>query len=132
MNRREYGTSTEIQMEKNRIHPIWRGIGCVMLVIIPLMSFAAAIMLIDANSERGWFNNPRDLHRLPQPSGIFASLPAWLINEFYAKLLVAIFFSLVFFGIFVVFYSMVYRMGGGYRLSPVDAPPVKRKTKRSR
>lgn len=132
MNRRGYGTSTEIQEEKSRIHPIWRGIGCVLLVIIPLMSYAAAIILIDANSERGWFEIPRDLRRLPQPTDLIPSLPGWLANEFYAKLLVAIFFSLVIFGIFVIFYSLVYRMGGGYRLSPVDAPPIKRKTKKSR
>lgn len=132
MNRRGYGTSTEIQEEKSRIHAVWRGIGCILLVIIPLMSYAAAIMLIDANAERGWFDIPRDLHRLPLPYGLISSLPGWLVDEFYAKLLVAVFFSLVIFGILVIFYSLVYRMGGGYRLSPVDAPPIKRKTKKSR
>jgi hypothetical protein len=118
--------------EKSAIHPIWRGIGCILAVIIPLMAFAAAAILMDANAQRGWIEIPRDLERLPDLTRLAGSLPDWIIVDFYAKLLVAVAITLLLFGILTMIYSLVYRMGGGYRPSPVDAPPIKKKTKRSR
>lgn len=133
MANRGYGTSsTQIQKEKSAIHPVWRGIGCLMVVIIPLMAFAAAAILMDANAENGWVEIPRDLQRLPDLDRLAGSLPDWIIVDFYAKVLVAVVFAFLLFGVFTVIYSLVYRMGGGYRPSPVDAPPIRKKTKKSR
>jgi hypothetical protein len=132
MNRRGYGTSADTSVNKDEIHPIWRGFGCVMLVIIPLMAFAAAVAIIDLNAQRDWFDIPAELNQLPSPDSLVAGLPAWIVDDFYAKLLVAVVCAVLFFGIFVIIYSLVYRMSGGYRSSPLDAPPQKRKTKKSR
>lgn len=132
MDRRGYGTNTSSAESKDDIHPIWRGFGCVMLVIIPLMAFAAAVAIIDMNADRGWFEIPAELNRLPSPDSLGTGMPAWIVDDFYAKLLVAVVFAVLLFGIFVIIYSLVYRMSGGYRPSPLDAPPQKRKTKKSR
>lgn len=132
MNRRGSGTSTGSVETRQEIHPIWRGFGCVMLVIIPLMAFALAVAVIDLNAEREWFDIPAELDRLPSLDDLGVGLPAWIVDEFYAKLLVAVVGAVLLFGIFVILYSLVYRMSGGYRPSPLDAPPQKRKTKKSR
>lgn len=133
MANRGFGTSsTDIQKQKSAIHPIWRGIGCVLVVIIPLMSFAAAAILMDANVQNGWVEIPRELERLPDLDVLAGSLPDWIIVNFYAKALVAVLFSFLLFGIFTIVYSLAYRLGGGYRPSPVDAPAIRKKTKKSR
>lgn len=134
MANRRYGStsSNEIQQQKSAIHPVWRGIGCVLVVIIPLMSFAAAAVLIDANAERGWVEIPRDLERLPDLGFAAGIMPDWIFVDFYAKLLVAVMFSFLIFGVFTIVYSLAYRMGGGYQPSPVDAPPIRKKTRKSR
>lgn len=134
MANRRYGStsSTELQQQKSAIHPVWRGIGCILVVIIPLMSFAAAAILMDANAQNGWVEIPSDLERLPDLGALSGSLPDWIIVDFYAKALVAVLFSFLIFGAFTIVYSLAYRMGGGYRPSPVDAPAVRKKTKKSR
>lgn len=125
-------SSTELQGKKSAIHPVWRGFGCIMVVIIPLMSFAASAILMDANARNGWVEIPRDLDRLPDLASFAGSLPDWIIVDFYAKVLVAVVFSFLLFGVFTIVYSLAYRMSGGFRPSPVDAPPIRKKTKKSR
>jgi hypothetical protein len=132
MNRRGYGSNAKTTDNADEIHPIWRGFGCVMLFLIPVMAFAAAVSIIDLNAERNWFDIPADLNRLPDLNKLITGLPAWIVDDFYAKLLVAVVFAVLFFGIFVIIYSLVFRMSGGYRPSPLDAPPQNRKTKKSR
>ncbi len=132
MNRRGYGSNANTTDNADEIHPIWRGFGCVMLFLIPVMAFAAAVSIIDLNAERNWFDIPADLNRLPDLNKLITGLPAWIVDDFYAKLLVAVVFAVLFFGIFVIIYSLVFRMSGGYRPSPLDAPPQNRKTKKSR
>lgn len=132
MSSNRYRTSSVTPEEKREIHPIWRGIGCILIVIIPLMAYASAVLLIDENAQRGWFRIPPDINNIPIPAFLATNLPGWIVNDFYAKLLVAFLFALIFFALFTVLYSFAYRLGGGYRPSPVDAPTEKRKTKRSR
>ena len=30
-----------------KIHPIWQGIGCIMLLVVPVLAFIAAQVLVD-------------------------------------------------------------------------------------
>jgi hypothetical protein len=132
MSRRGYTTSRSAPDANDQIHPVWRGIGCLMLVIIPVMSFALSVILLDQNAIQGWFEIPNELDRLPVPDFMTDVLPNWITGDFYAKLLLTVVFSLLIFGVFTIFYSLVYRMSGGYATSPTDAPPIKRKARKSR
>jgi hypothetical protein len=132
MHYQSYGSTQKTNQKSWAIHPVWRGIGCILMVIIPFMSYAAAVILLDENRKRGWFDIPAEIRAIPVPDFISRTLPAWVASDFYAKILMAVFLALVIFGLLTVFYSFAYRLGGGYRLSPMDAPPIRRKTKRSR
>lgn len=46
---------------KREVHPIWRGIGFVMLILIPFMSYIGTLILLEENAKKGWFSIPGDL-----------------------------------------------------------------------
>jgi hypothetical protein len=58
MKYREYQT---IQPKQKRvIHPIWRGIGFLLMIIVPVLSYFAAIEILDANSANNWVPIPAE------------------------------------------------------------------------
>ncbi|MDI6814327.1 MAG: hypothetical protein QMD10_12455, partial [Desulfitobacteriaceae bacterium] len=66
------------------VHPIWRGIGCLMFLIIPVMSYAGAVLIVESNVLSRWIVMPPELLatvRIP-----FLPLPP--IRHFYGNLLV--------------------------------------------
>src|SRR4030065_1447811 len=48
-----------------RPNPIWRGMGCLIIIIVPLISFAAAKVLIDYGIQQGWAR-PQELLGYPK------------------------------------------------------------------
>lgn len=121
-------------------HPIWRGIGCLMAIILPVLSYFGAIEYIKSGITRGW----------PKPASLlgFVKFPEWVwkvpilenilqpianFRDFYAILFFTLVFLILLSGILSFFYSILYRIVGPPVLSPVDAPPIKnRKVKKSR
>jgi len=43
------------------IHPMWRGIGCVFMAIIPILSYIAANILIDNANSISWIVIPPEM-----------------------------------------------------------------------
>jgi hypothetical protein len=43
------------------VHPIWRGIGCILIIVIPVLSFIIATILINNRATIPWFDIPQDL-----------------------------------------------------------------------
>jgi len=52
--------------EKPYLHPIWRGVGFVMMVIIPVVSIAAGQYIFEQNKIEHWFG-----------------IPSWLVIRFF-------------------------------------------------
>lgn len=71
------------------IHPIWRGIGCVMLVLIPVLAFFISNILINNRATIPWFDIPLDL--------IVMSLrdPLILVRIFFTAVVTLVIFFLV-------------------------------------
>lgn len=109
-----------------KIHPIWRGIGCLMMFLIPLMSYAGAVLLVQANAANGWLPTPRDLARTITLPGIGG------VPFLFANLLVTALLMLIGFGVLTIFYSIIYRMMGPPRYGPLDAPPEQYRPRRRR
>jgi len=121
---------------RDKESPIWRGIGCLLIIIVPVISYTAAVITLPFLLERGLV--PRDL--LVKPD-----LPSWLWyapvlarafkflfvrSGIYATLLLTFLYILIFGGIFSVFYAFIYRIIGPKKYGPLDAPPPKKKIKR--
>ncbi len=98
-----------------RVHPIWRGIGCFLAILIPFFAFAVGDLLIQANFERGWVVILFDLIGLA-----FSPL-------LYAKLIMTVVVSAALFGMLTFVYAIVYRVVGPPRYSRIDAPPMRRR-----
>jgi hypothetical protein len=133
-------TRVQKKTEERRwnVHPIWRGIGCAMILIIIVMSYALAKEFIDTNEKSNRFDLPNFLY-----NKVFISytkyIPAFkqddVVNKFLANFKVGtLIFTLIFmfigFGAFSFAYSALYRVSGPSRYSPLDAPPVRRPRKR--
>jgi hypothetical protein len=116
----KYNQGSRMQERPWKIHPIWRGIGCLMMILIPIMSYAGAVILVQANAEQGWLPMPRELIQT-------VTLPLLgEMEQFYAVLIVTVLLMIIGFGVVTILYSLIYSAVGPPRLGPLDAPPVRR------
>jgi len=107
------------------VHPIWRGIGFIMLLLLPLISFSAAVLVIRANQEQKWFSPPEDLSGYFETPQLARFAPE-LERVYYMDLVLTFLFIVLGFGIFTVIYSFMWSQLGPSRYGPVDSPPIKK------
>jgi len=101
-----------------KIHPIWRGIGCLMIFLLPAMSYAGAVELVKANYYQGWFAMPIELTGPPQFPYLYAHLLVGILLLFFST------------SILITIYAMIYRGATGPRVGPLDAPPERLQKKK--
>jgi hypothetical protein len=126
---------------KGETHEIWSGFGCVIMLIIPVISYAAGMLTVNWIVDNGWRLIPRELLGIPQlPDIVYKSeglsfLFLWMtdIKNLYAYIVVGLVYMLLISGVVSVIYAAVYRVIGPSRYTPLDAPPPKIKVvKKSR
>jgi hypothetical protein len=118
-------------------HAVWRGIGCLMMLIIPVISYAAGYETINYAIENN-IDIPYQLLGTPRypdffyNSGSLISLlsPLTAIKNLYAYVIAAIFYTLILGGVTSVGYAIVYRFTGPSRYGPLDIPQPNIKVKR--
>lgn len=96
--------------KKKTLHPIWRGIGFILLILAPVIAYFATLYLLDLNSQRHWFTIPRDLL-------VRGSDPLLLV-----KVISTIALVLVLYAVFMLITFLIYRIFGPPRYGPQDAP----------
>lgn len=89
----------QMSEDKKGVHPIWRGLGFVLMGVIAVISYAGANLLVEANKTKGW---------IAVPAGIQGGV-SWA-PDLYAELIVAIFLAFIGFGILTIVYSIIYRV----------------------
>ena len=97
------------------IHPVWRGIGCFLLILLPIVAFAGAKILVQTNSRQRWIQMPAEL------TGAF-TVPI-IGRVIYADLALTVILIVIGFAILTVAYSVIYRIIGIPRYGPLDSPP---------
>jgi hypothetical protein len=118
-------------------HFVWRGLGCLMMIIIPIVSFASAIEIVNYGLAHRW-SIPYQLLGTPQlPDLIRKSTALWsifgritTIPNFYAYATFGIFIMILLSGSISVIYALIYRFLAPSRWGPMDMPPPKFKTKK--
>ncbi|MEJ2597403.1 MAG: hypothetical protein P8Z00_03675 [Anaerolineales bacterium] len=109
--------------QQQGVHPIWRGIGCFLMILIPIMSYAGAEILIEQNSSAHWVAVPVELARtVPVP--MLGNVP-----HFYATLVVMILLMVLGFGVLTVVFAFFWSAVGPSKYGPLDARPVRRSDK---
>lgn len=123
-----YDRFSQAQEKKRpwKIHPVWRGIGCALLVILPVMAYAGAVELVRLNIEQRWVLLPAELMQTTTIPNLIS------VPHLFANLAVALVLLVIGYGILVILYSALYSMVGPGRYGPMDAPPPRRRKTRKR
>ena len=116
--------------------PIWRGIGCLLIVLVPLMSYAAAELTMPLLRERGMI--PRELLFTPQMPDWLRIVPVlaqsfqFLFGRFgiLAVLALTVLYLIVIGGVITMLYAYMYQLTAPSRYGPMDAPPPRVKIKK--
>ncbi len=121
----------EHQQRPWRVHPVWRGIGCALILLIPIMSWFGAIVFLQSNTvivlppELTNVVTIRVTTHIHEIDNVILNIN----NYFKAQNLVTgqLFFTVIFaflgFGIMALLYALMYRMAGPPRYGPFDVPP---------
>ena len=115
----------QIRQRPWKIHPIWRGIGCLMLIIIPVMAWAAAQVVLEKGPELGWFPRTREIYNDLVVGGIG-------LHFSLGEAILTLVFIVLGFLIFSLAYSFVYKIAGPPKYGPTDAPPPRVKKVRKK
>lgn len=117
-------------------HPIWRGIGCLMIIILPVIAYAGAVLLVQYGMEHGWPFPPEILGFIQFPDWVWNApvlpllvRPVANYRNLWAVLLVFLMLLVLFSGIYSTLYAVMYRFVGPSRYTSVDARPSKHKVK---
>jgi hypothetical protein len=115
----------------------WRGIGCFLIMIFPVVSYFAAVDLLkNVDSIHTFFVRalpgllgPISIH--PLLRRITSLAPLWdelrSINNLGANLVLGVVILLILSGIVSVIYGIMYRTIAPSKYGPTDAPPQKRR-----
>jgi hypothetical protein len=112
------------------IHPVWRGIGCGLIIIIPIMAWFAASIILQTNKN---IPLPPEMIRpitipysqVQQIDQIIAGFNHYTIsnNLTVGQFLLTIFLMFIAFGILSLVYAVLFRAAGPSRYGPFDVPP---------
>jgi hypothetical protein len=118
-------------------HGIWRGIGCVMMIIIPAISILIGIQVVDtalANKIRippqllGYPQLPDFVYKLVGLREIL--IPLTRMKNLYAYVVVSILCMVLISSVISLIYAVVYRIVNPERYGPLDEPPSRKKAKK--
>lgn len=135
----KYRSSSRVKAapKSDGTHAIWRGIGCLMMIIIPAISIAAGNAIIKYGINRRWpiplelLGFPRMPDFFYRSNGLMYLLrPIIATNNFYAIILTSVIFMILLSGIISVIYGVIYNLTGPARYGPTDEPPPKIKTRK--
>ena len=119
------------------VHPVMRGIGCVMMVIVPILSYGIALLLVNYGISRGW-PIPQSWLGYPTIHPLLLRLqglrPIWdfLVqqNNLIANVIFTVAVMVVIGGIMSMIYGYMYTLFGPPQYGPTDVPPIRIRVKR--
>jgi hypothetical protein len=114
-----YSQQPQENPAKRPVHPVWRGIGCGLMIIIPIISYVAADFLVTNASTFKWMIIPGEM--------IIRDFkdPLILVRIFYALILIVALYLILTIVTFVI-----NRFFGPSRYGPYDIPLDKVNTKK--
>ncbi len=105
--------SSHVQSPKKKeIHPIWRIIGILLMVIIPIVAYSLSILLYKANLDQGW---------MAIPGGLI--MRGWSDPTLLVKILLTVIIAFILYALVTFFSFFIYGIFGPSRYGPYDVPP---------
>jgi hypothetical protein len=114
-----------------------RGIGCIMIVVVPILSWGLAVLLVNYGFRHGWPIPPSWFGRIeihPLLMQLQGLRPVWNFLAAQQNLVAHVVFTIalivVIGGLMSVIYGYLYSIFGPPQYGPQDAPPIRVKVKR--
>jgi hypothetical protein len=115
-----------------KVNPVWRGIGCILILIIPIMSWFATTIILRSNLRQLF---PREFYtvyfvpfsHIPEVDKVITQVNQYLLSSklVFGQVFLTIILSVIGFGILAFVYAILYRLAGPPRYGPFDVPPNK-------
>lgn len=114
------------------VHPVMRGIGCIMMVVVPILAYGIAVLLVNYGAQHGWpippnWYGPITIHpllwRLQGLQPILQYLQRQ--NNLEANLIFTVALIVLIGGIMSMIYGYVYTLFGPPQYGPQDEPPIR-------
>lgn len=117
--------SKEERAREDQPHPIWRGIGIIMIILVPILSFVMADELIKyLGTNVPEFTLPLEMQRT-------IDVPIYgEVNDFFGVLAFAVIITIAIFALFSIVNAFVYRTTRERNLRVFESQPEKYKKKR--
>jgi len=124
------------RVERGQLHPVMRGIGCMLFAIVPLLSYGIAVLLVQYGARSGW-PIPPDWLGTPSIHPLLLRLQGLLpVYDFIyrqtnltANIIFAIAVAVVIFGVISILYGFIFKLVGPPQYGPTDEPPIRKKVK---
>ncbi len=121
---------------RKEIQPIWRGIGCILIIVVPLLAFGMTWAFVPPIIATG--KVPYQLlGRVQFPEWVFrvrivAYIASYIgsIDNLWMNVITFLVMLLILTAVSSLLYSMIYALVGPARYSEHDAPPTKYKGKK--
>lgn len=122
---KSYSDSQREEVERRRQpHPIWRGIGFLMIVLIPVVSFVFSDVMVQFAKKRG-VAIPEQLARISLNIPMYGK-----VNDLLAVLILTFVVALVLFSIFTIINAAAYRASADKTTQVFESKPQYFKRKR--
>jgi hypothetical protein len=106
-----------------KMHPVWRGVGFVFMIMIPIMSYALMTLLLEQNDIHGWIPITNDMLAKPGEF-LYSIIPDPLLYVKSGLFLLCLF---LFFTAFLLVSAIITAIFGVSRNDdPFYVPPVRR------
>jgi hypothetical protein len=130
-----YSKTQYVRKEKPQANPLWRGVGCIIMVALPMVTFGLTLLSMPPLIATGL---------VPLQLEGFVNFPAWVfkvrslsdvagfirgIDNLWLGIIVFFVIMLLLSGIFSLIYVAVLQVIGPPRYSEKDAPPSREKAK---
>ena len=131
------GKHTSYQKQKERaqrgqVHPVMRGIGCILMAIVPIISYGSAVLLVNYGLTKGWpippnwLGTPDIYPLLRRLSGLNVVLDFLQAQtNLTANIIFAIAIAVLIFGVMSMLYGYMFKIMGPPEYGPTDAPPIR-------
>jgi hypothetical protein len=106
-----YETNQKEKPIKQEIHPIWRGIGCILIVVNPVISYVAADFFVTNRLIYSWLIIPEEMIVKSLPD------PLLLVKIFYTAI-----FCIILYLVLTVITFVINKIFGKSKYGPFDIP----------
>jgi len=118
------------------MNPIWRGIGCILIVVVPLLAYGMMLVFVPPIIATGKVPYQLLGHvQFPEWAfkvRIVADIASYIssIDNLWMNIITFFVMLLILTAVASLLYSMIYALIGPARYSELDAPPTKYKGKK--